>query len=636
VDDILTDPEPLTKPATATAPAPTAAANALTDSQWALIERLGTSLAPEQAQWLSGYFAGLAAAAAGVATRAARRSGASAAPAPIVSATAPPAARAFAPRGVTILYGSETGNSARIAQRLAKAAETAGIAATLADMRDYRTRLLKDERTLLIVTATHGEGDPPQTARGFFEFVEGRKAPRLEGLRYAVLALGDESYEHFCAAGRRLDERLAALGAQRLQPRVECDIDYEAAVQRWSRDIVNALVAQSEATPAPAPAATLQLDSDIRVPEGWGRSRPFPATVIENLVLAGRGSTKETRHVELSLAGSGLAYEPGDALGIVARNDPAVVAALLGALQLPAGTRVTVDGAPTTLADALTGSFEITLATPRFLDHWNALAGKRAPFASLGGDERSALLRSHHIVDIVRRFPLPGVDAQRFVDGLRPLQPRLYSIASSHAASPDEVHLTVAPVRYMMQGERRSGVVSGALADRVDVDAALPVYVHRNPHFRLPGDQRPIVMIGAGTGVAPYRAFLQEREMRGGGGPAWLFFGERNFRSDFLYQLEWQGWLRDGLLSRMDVAFSRDRAHKRYVQHRLRERGADVYRWLEDGANLYVCGDAARLAPDVHEALLDVVAQHAGVDRDAAGEYLGALARDGRYQRDVY
>jgi sulfite reductase (NADPH) flavoprotein alpha-component len=377
------------------------------------------------------------------------------------------------------------------------------------------------------------------------------------------------------------------------------------------------------------------LDSEIRVPE-WGRQRPFPATVLENLVLAGRGSSKETRHLELSLAGSGLAYEPGDALGIVARNDSAVVQALLDALHLPANAPVTVDGVGTTLVEALAGRFEITLATPRFLSHWNALAGRDAPLAALSGAERTAFLRNRHIIDIVRQFPLRHLDAQRFVDGLRPLAPRLYSIASSHAASPEEVHLTVAPVRYMMQGERRSGVVSGALADRVAIDAALPVYVHRNPHFRLPGDERPIIMIGAGTGVAPYRAFLQEREMQGARGPAWLFFGERNFRTDFLYQVEWQGWLRDGLLSRMDVAFSRDRARKHYVQHRLREHGAEVHRWLEEGANVYVCGDAARLAPDVHETLVEVVATHGGLDRDAASEYVGALARDGRYQRDVY
>jgi sulfite reductase (NADPH) flavoprotein alpha-component len=639
------------------------AGDLLDAEQWQLVERLGASLDREQAQWVSGYFAGVATAARERAQRApvTQRDAA-----PVTHTASAPAAPA---RSVTILYGSETGNGAAVAARLAEAAQAQGLAATVVDMRDYKTRKLKDERALLIVTATHGEGDPPQPARPFFEFIEGRKAPRLPELRYAVLALGDLSYEHFCAAGRRLDERLAALGGERLLARVDCDVDYQEAAATWTRDVLAALAAQaSTAAPAPAahafgasiggaagaataPASTLAgvlalrqpgraplgpAAGEIRVPPGYGRERPFPATVVENLVLAGRGSSKETRHLELSLEGSGLEYAPGDALGIVSRNDPAVVAALLRALDLPASASVTVDGRATTLGAALTEAFEITLATPRFLDHWAALAGNSALFSDLDAAARRTFLRSHHIVDVVRLHPVRGLDPQQFVRGLRPLQPRLYSIASSHSATPGEAHLTVAPVRYMMQGERRAGVVSGALADRVDIDSTLPVYIHHNPHFRLPADQRPIIMIGAGTGVAPYRAFMQEREVQGGGGPSWLIFGERNFRTDFLYQTEWQGWLRDGVLSRMDVAFSRDRAQKVYVQHRLRERGSDVFQWLEDGANVYVCGDAAHLAPDVHEALVDVVTNRGGLDREAASEYLSGLQRDGRYQRDVY
>jgi sulfite reductase (NADPH) flavoprotein alpha-component len=594
--------------------------------QWAAVERLGAALDRAQAHWVSGYFAGVAA----------------------VHASEHPA-RVASAHVLTILYGSETGHGAALAARLAQAAQARGLAATLVDMRDYKTRRLQDERTLLIVTATHGEGDPPQPARDFFEFVEGRKAPRLPDLRYGVLALGDQSYEHFCAAGRRLDERLAALGAQRLSARLDCDVDYEVAAQAWIDEMVARLEnelahaalaavpahgrAADPSEPAHPPAAP--QDREIRVP-AYRREHPFRATVVENLVLAGRGSTRETRHIELSLAGSGLAYAPGDALGIVSQNDPAVVEALLEALHLHEAALVDVAGRVTTLGEALTHDCEITLATPRFLEHWDALSGGKPAFAGMSAAERRAFARTHHIVDIVRRYRLPQVEAQAFVAGLRPLQPRLYSIASSAQAAPEEAHLTVAPVRYTMHGERRSGVMSGLLADRAGIDATLPVYIHRNPHFRLPDDDRPIVMVGAGTGVAPYRAFMQERETRGGGGRSWLFFGERNFRTDFLYQAEWQGWLEDGVLSRMDVAFSRDRAQKVYVQHRLRARGAEVWQWLDAGANLYVCGDAARLAPDVHAALVDIVEHHAGLDREDAAEYLGEMQCEGRYQRDVY
>jgi sulfite reductase (NADPH) flavoprotein alpha-component len=537
---------------------------------------------------------------------------------------------------LTILYGSETGNSAGIASRLAAAAQAAGLAPTVGDLRDYRIRRLKDEKLLLIVTATHGEGDPPQAAHGFFEFIESRKAPSLPELRFAVLALGDMSYEHYCEAGRRIDARLEALGAQRLHARVDCDIDYESCADAWIGDIVALLAGPALASgPAFATERTLAHGALATAP-GYGKAHPFPATVVENLVLAGRGSTRETRHIELSLDGSGLDYQPGDALGVVTSNAPADVRALLDALHLAAEAAVRVNGSVTTLREALTHTFEITTATPRFLEHWTRLAGGRSAVPSMSGAERNAFLRRHHIVDIVRSFPLADIDPGAFLVGLRPLAPRLYSIASSHAAAPGEAHLTVAPVRFALHGQQRSGVASGALADRGDVDSQWPVYIHSNPHFRLPDDHRPVIMIGAGTGVAPYRAFLQEREVRGERSPAWLIFGERNFRTDFLYQAEWQGHLKDGTLTRMDVAFSRDHAEKVYVQHRLREHEADVYAWLEDGANVYVCGDASRLAPDVHGALLAAVERQAGTTREAAAQYLSDLSRDGRYQRDVY
>jgi sulfite reductase (NADPH) flavoprotein alpha-component len=595
--------------------------NALTLEQWRLVDELTRSLGPAEARWLGGYFTGL---------EAGLRSPPSQAGFPVPATPAPRATRKL-----TILYGTETGNAAEIVRGLETAAKANGLACELADMASYKVRQLAQEQDLLVVTSTHGEGDPPQPATGFFEFIESRKAPKLDGLRFAVLALGDSTYEYYCEAGKRLDRRLEELGGQRLAPRVDCDVDYEDAAKDWTRSIIAQLGESSGGDRVPASVA----QSGAAVATAHDKRNPFPAPVIDNIVIVGRGSTKGTRHVELSLADSGLSYEPGDALGIVPSNDPAIVAALLDALALPAETKVEFKGQTIPIGEALTHRFEITTATPRFLDYW-AMLSQAAALRQLQQEdrsgERSVFLRTHHIVDIVRRFPVGEVMPQGFASALRPLQPRLYSLASSLAISPDEAHLTVAPVRYELYGEPRSGVASGLLADRAGPDTVLPVYIQSNPHFRLPDDDAPIIMIGAGTGIAPYRAFMQEREARASTGKSWVFFGERNFRTDFLYQTEWQSWLKDGTLSRMDVAFSRDRSEKVYVQHRLKEQAREVFAWLEEGAHVYVCGDAANLAPDVHEALIAIVASESRTGREAAEDYVRSLQADRRYQRDVY
>ncbi len=601
--------------------------SALTTDQWTQVSQLATSLSHEQAIWISGYFAGLS-----------HRARAGAAAAEIVE-LAPPSqggpAAASATRLLTVLFASETGNSKTLAKALVDKVAAKGIQARLADMADYKTRGLKDEQDLLVITSTHGEGDAPQTAVGFFEFLEGRKAPKLPQLRYAVLALGDSTYEKYCEAGKRIDRRLEELGAQRLADRVDCDVDYEDAADAWISTVVANLAPAAQA-PVSALAAAR---SDAPSSTAFDKKHPFQAAVIDNIVLTGRGSTKETRHVELSLADSGLTYQPGDALGVVPRNDPALVEAILEKLSLSADASVTVKQGTISLGEALGGTFEITALTPRFLDLWAEITGSDELQALRAPDQkeaRAAFQHNHHILDVIGRFPAPGIDAARFVAGLRPLQPRLYSIASSLAAAPDEAHLTVSTVRYTLHDVPRAGVASGYLAARTEADATVPVYIQSNDHFHLPDDDVPILMIGAGTGVAPYRAFMQEREARGASGRSWLFFGERNFRSDFLYQVEWQELIKNGVLSRLDLAFSRDAAPKTYVQDRLRRQGRDVYAWLEEGAYLYVCGDSAHMAPDVHAALTDIVAEHGGLDRDEAGAYLSALQRDRRYRLDVY
>ncbi|MGE4426908.1 MAG: sulfite reductase flavoprotein subunit alpha, partial [Solirubrobacteraceae bacterium] len=336
---------------------------------------------------------------------------------------------------------------------------------------------------------------------------------------------------------------------------------------------------------------------------------------------------------------SGLTYQPGDALGVVPQTDPELVATLLDRLSLSAGVTVTTKKGPLPLDEALTRTFEITAGTPRFLEHWGKLAGSTELTELAAGDAktRTAYLYEHHVLDIVERFPVPGIDAEQLIAGLRPLQPRLYSIASSLEAAPDEAHLTVSTVQYDLHDIARTGVASGHLARLTGDDDTVPVYVQANEHFRLPADDdTPIIMVGAGTGVAPYRAFMQEREARGVAGRSWLFFGERNFRSDFLYQVEWQQLLKDGVLTKLDLAFSRDAAPKTYVQDRLRRQGRDVYAWLEEGARIYVCGDATNMAPDVDTALAEIVGEHGGRDREAAEEYLTTLKSDHRYLLDVY
>ena len=582
--------------------------------QWQHLEALSTNLSPEQARWISGYFAGLD---AGL-----LRAGGGA----VASVVAPQA------RTLTILYGTETGNSRDLAKTFAAEASQRGLAAKVADMGDYKVRQLKDEQDLLFIVSTYGEGDPPQPAVGFFEFLEGPRAPKLDGVRYSVLALGDSTYEKYCEAGKRVDRRMEELGATRIGARVDCDIDYEDPAAQWSAGMVELLADDAEAAPKSFALPT-------KAAAAHDKRNPFPATVLENIRIVGRYSTKETRHVELDLSRSGMTYQPGDSLGILPSNNDQVVNDLLEAVGLGGGVEVSVKDSSISLASALTSRFEITIASPRFIEQWAKLSGAPELQSLVGVDhpaERVQFLDRHHVADIVRRFPVSDVDPQALLTGLRPLQPRLYSLASSQAAVGDEAHITVSPVRYELHGTPRGGVASTHIADRLQMGDVVPVYVQENPHFRLPADDVPIIMIGPGTGVAPFRAFLQEREVRAARGNSWLFFGERNFRSDFLYQAEWQQWLKDGVLSRLDVAFSRDWADKVYVQHRMLEQASGLYAWLQEGAHLYVCGDEKAMAHDVHEALIQVIGREGDLSWEEAEDYLRRLQGEHRYQKDVY
>lgn len=578
------------------------------------IQGLVARLSPAQRAWLSGYLAGLIA------------------PAP--AAVESVAASAPQESAVTILFGSQSGNGEGLARRTASQLAARGVPARVLDMLDCRKGDLEQARELLVIISTHGDGDPPERAVPLFELLGGRRAPRLAGVRYAVLALGDRSYEQFCAAGQKLDAQLEKLGAERLRPRVDCDVEFETPATEWM-DAIGTLLAQSRAT---SPVAQVTVaPASATVVQAWTRKHPFEATVLANQGLTVKGSTKEVRHIELALEGSGIQYEPGDALGIVPCNAPARVDALIDALGFDPDAAVQAGEHPADLRTALTRHFEIGTVSVAFLKRYAEATGHEA-LQRLAADRKQlgSFIRGRDVQDVVAEFPPAGLDAAAFAPLLSPLAPRLYSIASSHRATPDEVHLTVGVVRHQAQGRERVGVVSGAIAALGEA-AQLPVYLHRNEGFRLPADPAtPIVMIGAGTGVAPYRGFLAEREAVGATGRNWLLFGDRSFESDFLYQAEWLAWRRSGLLSRIDVAFSRDQPQKVYVQHRLREQGAQVWRWLQEGAHLYLCGDASRMAVDVEQALLEVFTRHGGHDGDGATEYLRQLQRERRYQKDVY
>ena len=583
-----------------------------------LLLRVVEGLEPASLQWLSGFAAGVAY------ERAAGRAGG----VPL------PAAPSQASARLTIVYGSQTGNGRRIAERLARSAEAAGLAARVYASGSYPMKDLAKERLLVTVVSTHGDGDPPDDARGFLEFLASRRAPKLEQLSYAVLALGDSSYPRFCEAGRQVDERLAALGAKRLFERVDCDVDYEKLATPWVDKVVTgareALGAQ---------VATVTRLRTVPSEPQFSRENPFPAEILGNQRLTARDATKDVRHIEIDLAGSGLKYEPGDALGVWHENPPVVVDAVLTAAHLDGAQIVEFEGQSRPLREWLTIHREITRLTRPFIVQHAERAGDAALSAVLKPGNEDSLrrtLKDLQVVDLLQRHPAAWQPAA-FVEALRPLAPRLYSIASSSESVGDEAHLTVAVIDYEIDGQRRHGAASAFLSDAIGEGAKVRVFIEHNERFRLPADtSRDVIMIGPGTGVAPFRGFLQHREAQGGTGRNWLFFGARHFASEFLYQVEWQEAARKGLLNRVDLAFSRDKTPRAYVQYKLREAGKELFKWIEGGASLYVCGDADQMAPDVNAALIDIVSEHGGFDHESAEAYVRRLADERRYLRDVY
>jgi sulfite reductase (NADPH) flavoprotein alpha-component len=565
--------------------------------------------------WLSGYTAGLAARAD---------------PASDTRAATEPASGARA----TIVYGSQTGNSKKIAERLLRQTETAGVAARLLRADAYPIRELAQEHLLYVVISTQGDGDPPDDARGFVDFLTSRRAPKLDGLSFAVLGLGDSSYPQFCAIGRKLDARLAELGATRLFAFGEADLDIDTVAEPWTQ---KAWTHARDVLKTAAPATNVTPLRPHAEPATWSASRPFEAAVLANQRITADGSSKDVRHIEIDLSGSGLDYEPGDALGVVPRNPAPLVEAVLAALHLDGDATITHAGATCALREWLTSQRELTRLSRPFvaaLAEHSVDAELQALLQPENAEALRAVLIDRQPIDLLQNHPAAW-SGDALVAALRPLTPRLYSIASSRAAVDGEGHLTVAHVEYETRAGVRWGAASHWLATRKEGET-VEVYLEPNERFRLPADpDRDIIMIGPGTGVAPFRAFVQQRAAAGGRGRNWLLFGNPHFRSDFLYQTEWQAALKDRTLHRMDVAFSRDQAEKIYVQDRLREHGRDVFDWLENGAHLYVCG-ATSMARDVEHALRDVIIDHGARDGEAADAYIAKLRDAHRYVRDVY
>ncbi len=568
----------------------------------------------DQRAWLAGFMAGL---------NSRLIAGESTASVPAAGAAQP----------IHILYGTQTGNAEQVAMDAAEAAKGLGMAPQVRGLDDIEMAALADMRHLVIVTSTYGEGEMPDNAQLFWEALSADTAPRLESLKFAVLALGDTGYDGFCQAGKLIDTRLEQLGASRITARLDCDIDFEDAAAAWLGDTLPLAAEKPVAgtAPAAAPKATTTKEAS-----GWSRKNPYLSRLAVNRCLSGTASAKEIRHFEFNLGESGLAYEAGDALGVMPVNDPALVDLIMQTLGASAETEV--NGSP--LAALLSTQYEISTPSRELIAEVERRAAHEELTHVVRNGDREALdafLWGKDSLDLISLLPQGALSANELVGLMKPLQHRAYSISSSPKEADGHVHLTVASVRYHAGGRNRGGVCSTYMADRVAEGMSAGIFVSQNKAFRVPGnDDAPMIMVGPGTGIAPFRAFLQERRARGAKGRNWLFFGDQRRETDFIYEDELSVMSRDGLLTRLDLAFSRDQEAKIYVQTRMKENGKALFSWLEEGASFYVCGDASRMARDVDTALSDIIAEHGGMGPEHAADYIARLKREKRYLRDVY
>ena len=596
-----------------------ASASPLSNQQVGEVQKLVAALNPIQQAWLSGYLAASANAA--------------------MPFSQQPAGQVQAEEAqvLTILYGSQTGNAKGVANQLKAQAESRGLAVKLVNMADYKPNQLKKEKFIAIAVSTYGEGEPPEDAENLHAFLASKKAPKLSGVKVAVIGLGDSSYEFFCQTAIDFEERLTALGAEAIVTRADFDVDYEDHAPNWVNEALDAFEPDLKTAGQSAQVIPMAGYATAEAGSVYNKQNPLAAELSVVQKITGRDSTKDVRHVEISLEDSGLSYQPGDALGVFFLNDETLVDALLTQVELTGDEEVTINQETLSVRQALIEKLELTQSYPGFVEKY-AQATNNSELLSIAADKAQLreYIEARQIFDVVSQNPA-ALKAQELVDCARKIQARLYSIASSQAEVEEEVHLTVGLVEFDAFDSQHFGGCSGYLSKRAEEGVSVKVFVEHNDNFRLPqNDDTPIIMVGPGTGIAPFRAFLQERDARGAEGKNWLFFGNPHFTQDFLYQVEIQKYVKSGVLSNVDLAFSRDQAEKVYVQDKLRENGENVFAWLEQGAHLYICGDANRMAKDVHQALVDIVKQYGGKDDEQAELYLKELRSNQRYQKDVY
>ncbi|MBS6061122.1 assimilatory sulfite reductase (NADPH) flavoprotein subunit [Staphylococcus hominis] len=607
-----------------------------TEGQATQINELLQTLTPEQKVWLSGYLVANQQLTSGTSDTQGSQIGAVSKDTETMLQQNEPTIQPEK-RAITLLYGSETGNAQGLAEIFEERLSNIGHNVTLKAMDEFKPKNLKNVEDLFIITSTQGEGDPPDNAAELHEFIHGRKAPKLEGVRFSVLALGDQTYEFFCQTGKDFDKKLEELGAERLYERVDCDVDYEEDAEKWMANVINTIDSAPEGTQS---EQVVSESIKSAKEKKYSKANPYQAEVLENINLNGRGSNKETRHIEFLLDNFGEEYEVGDCLVVLPQNDPALVELLMSTLGWDPGDQIQIseDGDTISLEEALTSYFEITKLTRPLLQNAAAYFDNEALEDKVQDSEWiQNYIEGRDFIDLLNDFPPEELEPEDLYQILRKLPPREYSISSSYQSLPDEVHITVGAVRYNTHGRDRSGVCSVQFAERIQPGDTVPIYLKRNPNFKFPKDgDTPVIMIGPGTGIAPFRAHMQEREEYGYKGNTWLFFGDQHFTTDFLYQTEWQEWLKDGFLEKMNVAFSRDTDQKVYVQHRIAEHSKEFNEWLEKGASIYICGDEKNMAKDVHQAIRNVLVKEQNLTEEDAESYLKQMKKDKRYQRDVY
>lgn len=578
-------------------------------------------LSSQQLAWVSGYLWGLSQSQPTAST-----------PSALSSVSA--ATSTNSDKKLTIIFASQTGNAKGVAEALQKQAASLGISAELFDAGDVKGKSLAKMSHVIIVASTNGEGEAPDNAIELHEFLQSKKAPKLNNLNYGVIGLGDSSYEFFCQTGKDFDAFLSKLGAKPFIERVDCDVDYNTATEEWTAQALS--IVQEQLATEPADVVHLpvgQISSETQ----YTKQTPFSATLLTNQKITGRDSSKDVRHIEIDLGDSGMTYQPGDSLGIWYENSSELANQILSQVGLSGVESVEVDSKSLSVHSALVRHFEITASNPQFITNYAEASGSKKLLKLL--EDKSALREyssKTQVIDVLS-IKKTKLTAEQFLSMLRRLTPRLYSIASSQSEVEDEVHLTVGVVEYQQGDATRHGGASGFLSQRVEEGGDIRVFVESNNHFKLPeNDETAIIMIGPGTGIAPFRSFIQERESRGASGANWLFFGDRSFAQDFLYQTEWQRALKRGVLTKMDVAFSRDQEEKTYVQHRLLQQAEELWKWITQGAHIYVCGEADQMAKDVHQALINIATQQGGLSAEQATEFFNDLRKNKRYQKDVY